>query len=148
MLSNVLYLTAGITRRKKHAGGEVYFRAYSNTGALYHIDLYLVTQDLPDLSAGVYQFGPHDFALHRLRAGDYRALLIEASGAYTRTSLAPVILISASTYSRNAWKYQARAYRHCFWDSGTLHANLLEIAAANALQAEIVVGFSDSPVET
>ena len=59
-----------------------------------------------------------------------------------------MILISVSTYWRNAWKYQARAYRHCFWDSGTLHANLLEIAAANALQAEIVVGFSDYPVET
>jgi len=146
-LSNVLYLTAGITKRKHHASGEVYFRAYSNTGALYHIDLYLVTQDLPDLSAGVYHFGPHDFALHRLRSGDYRALLVDASGDYTRISHAPVILISVSTYWRNAWKYQARAYRHCFWDSGTLHANLLEIAAVNALQADIVVGFSDPLVE-
>ena len=147
-LSQVLFLAAGITKQKRYPGGEVYFRAYSNTGALYHIDLYLVTQDLPDLPAGVYQFGPHDFALHRLRSGDYRGLLVEASGAHPGVARAPLILISASTYWRNAWKYQARAYRHCFWDGGTLHANLLAIAATKALQPNIVMGFADSVVAT
>ena len=146
-LSQVFFLAAGITKQKRYPGGEVYFRAYSNTGALYHIDLYLVTQDLPDLPAGVYQFGPHDFALHWLRTGDYRGVLVEASGAHPRIARAPLILVSASTYWRNAWKYQARAYRHCFWDGGTLHANLLAIATAKALQPNIVMGFSDSAVE-
>ncbi len=32
-LSRVLYLSAGITKRKRHAGGEILFRAYPNTGA-------------------------------------------------------------------------------------------------------------------
>jgi len=147
MLSQVLFLAAGITQRKDYPGGPVYRRAYSNTGALYHIDLYLVTQDLPDLAAGVYHFGPHDFALHRLRKGDYRKLLVDASGAHPGIARAPLILISASTYWRNAWKYQARAYRHCYWDAGTLHANLLAIAAAKGLQPRIVMAFADSPVE-
>jgi SagB-type dehydrogenase family enzyme len=146
-LSQVLFLAAGITKQKRYPGGDVYFRAYSNTGALYHIDLYLVTQDLPDLPAGVYQFGPHDFSLHLLRSGDYRGLLVEASGEQPGIARAPLILVSASTYWRNAWKYQARAYHHCFWDGGTLHANLLAIGAANALQPNIVMGFSDSVVE-
>ncbi len=146
-LSQVLFLTAGITKQKSYPDGPVYFRAYSNTGAQYHIDLYLVTQDLADLPAGVYHFAPNDFALHRLRQGDYRALLIEASGAHPSIARAPLILISASTYWRNAWKYQARTYRHCFWDSGTLHANLLAIADANRLQPTIVMGFADSAVE-
>ena len=147
ILSQVLYLSAGITKQKRSPDGTIYFRAYSNTGALYHIDLYLVTQNLPDLPAGVYQFGPHDFALHGLRTGDYRALLVNASGAHPSIARAPVVLVSASTYWRNAWKYQARAYRHCFWDGGTLHANLLAIAAAKGLQPCIVMGFSDAAVE-
>ena len=146
-LSQVLFLTAGITKQKRYPGGEVYFRAHSNTGAMYHIDLYLVTQDLPDLPAGVYHFGPHDFALHRLRTGDYRRILVDASGAHPSIARAPLILVSASTYWRNAWKYQARAYRHCFWDGGTLHANLLAIAAAKTLQPNIVMGFCDAAVE-
>jgi hypothetical protein len=62
-LSRTLYLSAGITKRKRYPGGETLFRAYPNTGALHHIDLYLVAGELPGLSAGVYHFGPHDFAL-------------------------------------------------------------------------------------
>ena len=79
-LSRILYLAAGITKRKRHAGGEILFRAHPNTGALHHIDLYVVAGELPGLSAGVYHFGPHDFTLRRLREGDYRAVLVEASG--------------------------------------------------------------------
>ena len=148
MLSQVLFLAAGITKRKRYSGGEVYFRAYANTGALHHIDVYLVAGDLPDLPAGVYHFGPHDFSLHRLRVGDYRAVLVEASGQHPGITRAPVTLVSASTYWRNAWKYRARAYRHCFWDSGTLHANLLAVAAAQGLGPSVVMGFSDAAVET
>src|SRR6185503_5492796 len=53
------------------------------------------------------------------------------------------LLVCASTYWRNAWKYRARAYRHCFWDTGTILANLLAIAAADAVPAKLVLGFVD-----
>ncbi len=147
VLARVLYLSAGITKVKRHTGGEIAFRAYSNTGALYHIDLYLVTGDLPDLPAGVYHFGPHDFALRRLREGDYRGVLVEASGENPDVARAPLSLVSASTYWRNAWKYQARAYRHCFWDAGTLHANLLAAAGTQHWHPRIVMGYADRSVE-
>src|SRR5512139_35288 len=69
-LARVLHFSAGITRRKLYPGGEeMYFRAAACTGALYHIDVYVICGDLPGLSAGVYHFGPHDFALRQLRAG-------------------------------------------------------------------------------
>ena len=87
-LSRILYLSAGITKRRPHPGGATYFRAYPNTGALYHVDLYLVVGDLPDLAAGVYHFAPHDFALRRLREGDWRETLLAASGR-TPTSRVP-----------------------------------------------------------
>jgi SagB-type dehydrogenase family enzyme len=146
-LSRVLYLSAGITKRKRYPGGEILFRAYPNTGALHHIDLYLVAGELPGLSAGVYHFGPHDFALRRLREGDYRAVLVEASGRSPDLGRAPVVIASASTYWRNAWKYEARAYRHCFWDGGTLHANLLAAAGSAQLEPRLVMSFADRPVE-
>ncbi len=74
-------------------------------------------------------------------------MLVEASGGEPALARSPVIVVSASTYWRNAWKYQARAYRHCFWDAGTLHANLLAVATSERLQPSIVVGFADRPVE-
>jgi SagB-type dehydrogenase family enzyme len=145
-LAELLYLSAGITRRRQYPGGEILFRAAACTGALYHIDLYLVSGNLPDLPAAVYHFGPDDFALRRLRAGDYRNVLVQASGREPSIVNAPVIIVCASTYWRNAWKYQSRAYRHCYWDNGTILANLLAAAAARRTSARIVMGFIDDAV--
>jgi hypothetical protein len=41
-VAQLLYLSAGITRRRKYPGGEIYFRAAACTGALYEVELYLV----------------------------------------------------------------------------------------------------------
>lgn len=145
-LAEILFLCAGITKRRKYPGGEMLFRAAACTGALYHIDLYLVCADLADLPAGVYHFSPHDFALRRLRQGDFRSVLTRASGAEPSVVEAPAVLLCASTFWRNAWKYQARAYRHCYWDNGTMLANLLAAAAARALPAKVVIGFVDAAI--
>lgn len=142
-LAHLLYFSAGIVRHRKYPGGEIFFRAAACTGALYHIDLYLVCGPLPDLEAGVYHFGAHDFALRRLRAGDHRAAVVAATGDEPATANAPVIVASTTTFWRNAWKYRTRAYRHAYWDDGTLLANLLAVAAAVQLPATIVLGFDD-----
>jgi SagB-type dehydrogenase family enzyme len=145
-LAALLYLSGGITRVRHGKGWEIQYRAASCTGALYHIDLYLVCGELPGLAAGVYHFGVHDFALRRLRAGDYRELLARATGGEPAVAAAPAVIVCTSTFWRNAWKYQARAYRHCFWDAGTILANLLAAAAGQELPARVVLGFVDGPV--
>jgi SagB-type dehydrogenase family enzyme len=146
LLGSLLYFSAGITKSRQYPGGEILFRAAACTGALYHIELYLVCGDLPDLEAGVYHFGPGDFALRCLRRGDYRGSLVQATGGEQAVATAPLTVICTGTYWRNAWKYRARTYRHCFWDTGTILANLLAIAAAHTVPAKIVMGFVDATV--
>jgi SagB-type dehydrogenase family enzyme len=146
LLASLLYFSAGITKRKQYPGGEMLFRAAACTGALYHIELYLVCGGLPELQAGVYHFGPGDFALRRLRQGDYRQLVVQATGGEPAVAAAPLTVICTSTFWRNAWKYRARTYRHCFWDAGTVVANLLAVAAAHGLPAKVVMGFVDEPI--
>src|SRR5258706_6256135 len=145
-LAEILFLAAGITRRRKYPGGEILFRAAACTGALYHIDLYIVCAEIDGLDAGVYHFSPQDFALRKLRAGDYRPVLVRASGVEPSVANAQCVIVSASTFWRNAWKYQARAYRHCYWDNGTLLANLLATASARKISAKLVLGFVDTTV--
>lgn len=145
-LSGLLYYTAGITKRGIVPGGQIFFRAAACTGALYHIELYLVCGDLDGLEAGVYHFGPHDFSLRQLRQGDYRSVLAEAAGGDSAVANAPAVLVTSSVYWRNAWKYQARAYRHSYWDSGTMLANLLAMGIAYGLPLKVVTTFLDEPV--
>ncbi len=145
-LAALLYFSAGITKRRAYPGGEVFYRAAACTGALYEIELYLVCSELPDLPAGVYHFGPGDFALRRLRSGDYRGVLSRATGGEPSATYAPVTVICTGTYWRNAWKYQARTYRHFGWDNGTILANLLAMCAALELPPQVVLGFVDAEV--
>src|SRR5712664_390094 len=145
-VAQLLSLSAGITRKGNYTGGELHLRAAACTGALYEVELYLVCSDLADLQAGVYHFAPAEFGLRRLRAGDYRRVLLEATGGEPVIAHAPLIIVCTCTYWRNAWKYQARTYRHFGWDNGTLLANLLAVATALGLPARVVCGFVDASV--
>ena len=145
-LARILYFSAGITKKRAHPGGEIYFRAAACTGALYEIELYVVTGDLAGLDAGVYHFNPADVSLRLLREGDFRRNLAQATAMEPAVVHAPATIICTGTYWRNAWKYQARTYRHFGWDNGTLLANMLAVSAASGLPAEIVLGFVDGEV--
>ena len=146
ILTSLLFFTAGLTRKKTYpGGGEMHFRAAPSTGALYQTEVYLVAADLPGLSAGVYHFSPGDFCLRRLRDGDFRSELSAAAlDDGIAASAATVVL--TGIYWRNTWKYQARAYRHLFWDSGTMVANLLAAAGAMGIPARLITLFLDARV--
>jgi SagB-type dehydrogenase family enzyme len=145
-LAQLLYLTAGITRHRNYPGGDIHFRAAACTGALYEVELYVVCGNLVDLEAGVYHFSPAEFALRKLRTGDYRSALSAATASETAVIHAPITIICTCTYWRNAWKYQARTYRHFGWDNGTLLANLLAVATAQGMPAKVICGFVDADV--
>jgi SagB-type dehydrogenase family enzyme len=145
-LSRVLFYTAGVTKRLRHAGGEMAFRAAACTGALYHIDVYVAAGDVSGLDAGLYHYGPARHVLTRLRDGDWREFLFEATGDEPRVSEAEAVLLFTTTFWRNAWKYRARAYRHAFWDSGTMIANLFAEAGALELRHHLILGFADEAV--
>src|SRR5258705_3811577 len=145
-LARVLYFAAGITKQRKYPGGEIYFRAAACTGALYEIELYVVSSDLPGLDAGVYHFNPADVSLRLLRKGNFRGNLAQATAMEPAVAHASATIICTGTYWRNAWKYQARTYRHFGWDNGTLLANMLAVSTASGLPAENVLGFVDAEV--
>ena len=76
-----------------------------------------------------------------------RGALVAATGGLDVVASAPLVFVLTSTFWRNAWKYQARAYRHAFWDSGAVLANLLAIVAADDTPASVLMGFADAEVD-
>ncbi|MBI2649481.1 MAG: SagB/ThcOx family dehydrogenase [Thaumarchaeota archaeon] len=145
-LTELLFFTGGITREMGFPGGAYYMRAAPATGALYPIELYIVCQGFEGLGAGIYHFGPGDFSLTELRKGDYRTELSLASGRNQEIATSPVTIAMTSLAWRNAWKYQARSYRHWFWDSGVMAANLLATAVSAGLSSKLVMSFDDARV--
>jgi SagB-type dehydrogenase family enzyme len=145
-LAALLFLSAGVTRTVTYrSGATMHFRAAASTGALYQTEVYVVAGTVAGLDPGVYHFCPGDFTLRRLREGDFRGAVALAA-ADEPMALHPAIVVISAIYWRNTWKYEARAYRHLFWDSGTLLANLLASATALGLEARVVTGFVDREV--
>lgn len=142
----LLFYAAGITRRIRRGGTVTSFRAASSAGALYPIEVYVVCGDLgDDMAAGVYHFQPYDFSLVRLREGDHRAVLARAS-VDDDVARAPVSLVLTGVPWRSTWKYQARGYRHVWWDAGTIASHVLTLATARNLPARVLAGFIDEGV--
>ncbi|HVH16523.1 MAG TPA: SagB family peptide dehydrogenase [Candidatus Angelobacter sp.] len=143
-LSELLYFSAGLTRKYRFGSEIHYMRAASATGALYPIELYVVAGDVAGLEAGVYHFDPLGFQLSRIRAGDHRPVLAQVSN--DGIAAAPATIAFTSLAWKNAWKYEARSYRHWFWDGGVIAANLIAVSSSIGLRSRIVQGFVDQTV--
>lgn len=133
-------------QRTSRSGKTIEYRTAGGTGARYHLELYFICGDLPDLAAGVYHYDAHDHSLRQLRAGDLRGVLAEATGNEPSIERAPVIMAMTSTYWRNAWRYKARAYRHTYWDGGTSLSQALAVTASIELPTTLVLGYADEQV--
>jgi SagB-type dehydrogenase family enzyme len=140
-LARLLFFSAGVTRILH----GVLLRAAPSAGALYPTELYAVCGPLADLPAGVYHFEPAEFALRRLRDGDFRTRLAVAA---TEPAIArlPLCLVLTGIPWWTTWKYRERGYRHLFWDAGAIVANLLAVATAAGWDARVLVGFVDGEV--
>ena len=145
-LASILYLSAGVTKKKVYGPGvEVLFRAAASTGALYQTEVYVAAGRVTGLTPALYHFCPGDFTLRRLRDVDVRGALAVAAADDDLRDRAAVVILTA-IYWRNTWKYQARGFRHLFWDSGTMLANMLAAAGALGLAPTVGTGFVDDDV--
>ena len=146
-LSSILYYSSGITKTINFSNhGKMDFRAASCTGALYHIEIYVVCKDIKGLNAGIYHFDPKEMNLALIRKGDFRSVLISACGEDTDMRRATLILVYTDIFTKNSVKYQTREYRHAFWDCGTVIANTLAVCSGHNLPAKVVMGFVDKSV--
>ena len=151
-LTRILFCANGLTRQRKIGGEDYHFRAAASAGALYPIETYLAAANIDAMETGLYHFSSADLKVRGLRRGDWREVIVNATANATafRPSIAHAraILIMSAVFWRSAWKYHARAYRYCFWDAGTILANLLAAAAAEGISAEVVTAFVDQDLET
>ena len=148
MLARLGRFSNGLLERQRtsQSGMTIEYRTAGGTGARYHLEVYFICGDLPDLVAGVYHYAALDHSLRQLRAGDFRGATVAATGGEPSVAAAPVVLALTSTFWRNAWRYKARAYRHTFWDAGTTLANTLAVAASAELPTQFVFGYEDAAI--
>ena len=146
-LTRILFCADGLTRQKRVGDDDYHFRAAASAGALYPIEIYVAASEVADLEAGLYHFSPADLRMAGLRRGDWRAYIADAALKRPSIRNARAVIALSAIYWRSEWKYRARAYRYCYWDAGTILANLLAAAAAEEISAEVITAFEDPALE-
>src|SRR5438067_2645264 len=131
-LARLLFFTAGVTRTSASPVFEepTYFRTAMSAGNLHPVEVYAVSAGVDGVADGVHHFSPLEHGLTTLRSG--------------RAAPGPACsLVLTGIPWRTAWKYGERAFRHLYWDAGTMLANLLAMADACGLDARVWTGFVD-----
>ncbi|MGC1398957.1 SagB/ThcOx family dehydrogenase [Candidatus Binatus sp.] len=146
-LTRILFCADGLTRHKRMGADDYHFRAAASAGALYPIEIYVAASDVEGLETGLYHFSPADLRMAGLRRGDWRGYIAEAAAKRPSILRARAVIAMSAIYWRSDWKYRARAYRYCYWDAGTILANLLAAAAAEEISAEVITAFGDPALE-
>lgn len=116
------------------------FRAAPSAGALYPLELYVVT------AAGVDHYEPKTGALVRHLEGDLRPKLQAAALGQRFVDDAPATFVLATVIERTAAKYGRRAQRYVWMEVGHAAQNLLLQAVALKLGAVPVGAFDDAAV--
>ncbi|MEA3231496.1 MAG: SagB/ThcOx family dehydrogenase, partial [Thermodesulfobacteriota bacterium] len=142
-ISQLLYLTGGITAKSRQAGKDFYYRSVASAGALYPAEMYVGIFDAKNLEPGIYHFGADDFALTPLRSGSF---LNEIRRTLSENRHLSASFFLTGIFFRSAWKYRARAFRYVLLDSGHLLENLILALASVELAFTCHYDFNDEKV--
>ncbi|HEY4752558.1 MAG TPA: hypothetical protein VIH37_04685 [Candidatus Limnocylindrales bacterium] len=131
-VARLLFLSAGVVRTAVRRDGRVFlFRPAGSAGGLFPIELYVVAKGITGLADGVHWYDPLDHALRQVGPAP--------------TGEASAIVVTGIPW-RTAWRYSERAFRHLYWDGGTMLANLLAVAESAGWSPRLWTRFPDATV--
>ena len=128
-VSQLLWATYGLT-------GDQGYRAAPSAGALYPLELYVVTAE------GLDHYDPSEHGLRRVVDGDLRSAIRAASLDQACITSAPAVFVFTAVYERTCAEYGGRGRMYVHMDVGHAAQNLLLQAASLGL-AGVPVGAFD-----
>jgi SagB-type dehydrogenase family enzyme len=139
-VSQLLWAAQGVTDSKG-------YRTAPSAGALYPLELFLVTGQVEGLEAGIYRYQPTKHRLLLEKRGDLRKPL--ASAALSQESIRDnaAVLVFTAVYSRTTGKYGQRGIRYVHIEVGHAAQNLYLQATVLGIGTVMVGAFHDLEVQ-
>ena len=146
-LSLFLLCSYGLTARIQTMGEPMYLRAAPSAGGLYPAEIYLVSKGNRLLPAGLYNYQVKDHTLVHFWSNDVWQNIQVACFNHPALRLADLALITTAVFDRSAWRYQDRAYRRIFLDTGHLLGNIELSGSMNQFRPYFIGGFIDRQID-
>lgn len=138
-LSQLLWAAQGIT----HPRG---LRTAPSAGALYPLEIFIVSGNVAALPAGTYRYEPEGHRLALVAEGDQRPALADAALGQSPIRKAPVVIAIVADYGKTTVKYGERGVRYVHLEAGHSAQNICLQAEALGLGAVVIGAFSDRDV--
>ncbi|MBW4486226.1 MAG: SagB/ThcOx family dehydrogenase [Trichocoleus desertorum ATA4-8-CV12] len=146
-LSRLLFCSYGLTGMIPTAGSPVYLRAAPSAGGLYPAEIYLVSRGTPFLPAGLYNYQSKTHSLLHFWDSDIWQKLQSACFWHPTLDHTQMAVVTTAVFFRSAWRYQDRAYRRIFLDTGHLLGNMELACALNDYRPHLIGGFADAAID-
>jgi SagB-type dehydrogenase family enzyme len=139
-ISQLLWAAQGVTDPRG-------FRTSPSAGALYPLEIYVVTGKTDDLPAGIYKYIPSDHGLQKRTEGDKRAALCRGSRGHAAVKNAPAVLVFCAVYERVTSKYGDRGTRYTHIEAGHAAQNVCLQAVSLGLNTVVIGAFDDKDIK-
>ncbi len=138
-VSHLLWAAQGIT---SPSGG----RTAPSAGALYPLEIYLLSGVVNDLPTGLYHYKPSDHSLTLVVEGDQRQALYEAALSQSAVKEAAVVIVITAIYERTTVKYGERGEQYVHMEVGCVAQNIYLQAVSLDLGTVFIGAFHDDRV--
>lgn len=146
-LSQLLFCSYGLTAKMLTMTGEpVYLRAAPSAGGLYPAEVYLISRGTPLLPAGLYNYQPKTHSLIQFWENQVWTELQEACFWHSALNNTQLAIVTTAIFYRSAWRYQDRAYRRIYLDTGHLLGNIELAGILTDYRPHLIGGFSDRAI--
>jgi SagB-type dehydrogenase family enzyme len=139
IVSQLLWSAQGIT--SAHGG-----RTTPSAGALYPLEIDLVSGSVTDLPVGVYRYRAADHTLRLRQGGDLRERLRDVALQQHAIAEAAAIIVIVAVPARSASKYARRAERYIHMEVGHVAQSVCLQAAAMGIGGVVIGAFEDAGV--
>ncbi|WP_072621007.1 SagB/ThcOx family dehydrogenase [Spirulina major] len=146
-LSQLLFRSYGITAKMVTlVGPPLYLRSAPSAGGLYPAEVYLLSKGTPQLPAGLYNYQSSDHSLIRFWDQQVWPELQRVCFEHPVLAVTDYAIVTSAIFYRSAWRYEDRAYRRIFLDTGHLLGNLELAGALTGFRPYLITGFQDQAI--
>ena len=142
-ISRILGCSYGLTAKIATMGSPLYLRSAPSAGGLYPAEVYLISRGTEFLPAGLYSYQGQSHSLLLFWESDVWTNLQSACFWNPVLENTDIAVVTSAIFYRSAWRYEDRAYRRIFLDTGHLLGNIELSASINDYCAHLIGGFND-----
>lgn len=140
-VAQLLWAAQGVT-------SKIGFRTAPSAGALYPLEIFLVSGNVTGLPAGVYHYIPANHVLELLNTGDKRKDLAQAAFYQHDVQQGKADIVITADYKKTTAKYGSRGERYVYMEAGHAAENIFLQVVSLGLGTVTIGSFDNAAVKS